>query len=165
MDKKNIEVKMKIYTFTAVQQLPIDLAAAWQFFANPQNLSRITPPWLNFRITSENLEKMYAGQIIEYKVSPFLNIPSKWVTEITHVNEPLFFVDEQRFGPYKFWYHQHHFMEYKGGIMMKDIVSYALPFGFIGRIVNSLLVAKKIKSIFSFRRKYLEDKFGSNIYR
>lgn len=97
--------------------------------------------------------------IITYKVRPLLNIPITWVTEITHVRQPNFFVDEQRFGPYKFWHHQHIFKEVEGGIEMEDIVSYAVPFGFVGIIINRLIISEKINEIFSFRKEKLTELF------
>lgn len=147
---------MKIFQIKYSQILPISLQSAWKFFSNPRNLDKITPPWLNFRITSDVSSKMYAGQIITYKVRPILNIPATWVTEITHVNEPFYFVDEQRFGPYKMWHHEHIFTEIpKVGVEMQDIVTYAIPFGFLGTIANKLFVEKKIKEIFEYRKKTL----------
>lgn len=150
---------MKIFQFKAKQLLPISIDKAWEFFSNPNNLPKITPPWLNFEVTTQLDKKMYAGMIITYKVRPMLNIPATWVTEITHVRESYFFVDEQRFGPYKFWHHQHIFREAKGGIEMEDIVSYAVPFGFFGSIVNRLIISKKINEIFSFRKEKLKELF------
>jgi ligand-binding SRPBCC domain-containing protein len=154
---------MKIYQLKTVQILPIGIEDAWEFFSNPNNLSVITPEWLNFKVTSKLPDKMYAGMIISYKVHPVLGIPNTWVTEITHVKEPLYFVDEQRFGPYKFWHHQHHFKETKDGVEMTDIVNYAIPFDPLSRFVNSLLVEKKVKEIFKFREKKLEELFPSVI--
>ena len=152
---------MKIYQLKTSQKLPISLDNAWDFFSNPENLSKITPNWLNFEITSDLNGKMYAGLIITYKVRPMFNIPQTWVTEITHVNEPNYFVDEQRFGPYKMWHHEHKFEEIPdGGVEMTDIVSYALPFGFLGRIANALFVRKKIESIFKYREEVLSKMFG-----
>lgn len=152
---------MKIYQLKTTQKLPISLNNAWDFFSNPENLSKITPDWLNFEITSDLSGKMYAGLIITYKVRPMLNIPQTWVTEITHVNEPNYFVDEQRFGPYKMWHHEHIFEEIPdGGVEMTDIVSYALPFGFLGRIANALFVRRKIESIFKYREIVLSKMFG-----
>ena len=150
---------MKIYQFKAKQFLPVSIDEAWEFFSNPNNLSKITPAWLNFKVTSQLPNKMYAGMIITYLVRPLLNISTTWVTEITHVSKPNFFVDEQRFGPYKFWHHQHIFREVEGGIEMEDIVIYAVPFGMIGRIVNRFIISKKIKEIFSFRSRKLEEFF------
>lgn len=152
---------MKLYQFKAKQVLPIKIDKAWEFFSNPNNLSKITPPWLNFEITSKLDNKMYAGMIITYLVRPLLNIPTTWVTEITHVREPYFFVDEQRFGPYKFWHHQHIFREVENGVEIEDIVSYLVPFGFVGRVMNKLVIGKKIKEIFAFRSDVLNSLFVS----
>ena len=151
---------MKIYQYKNEQFLPIPITKAWDFFSNPNNLLDITPPWLNFVIKSELPEKMYPGMLIQYRVYPVLGIPNNWITEITHVNEPEFFVDEQRFGPYKFWHHQHIFIAINEGVLMKDIVSYALPLGFLGRLSNSFLVKKKISEIFVYRERILKNKFG-----
>lgn len=150
---------MKIYQLKTVQNLPIGIEEAWKFFSNPNNLSVITPEWLNFKIKSKLPEKMYSGMIIGYKVHPVLGIPLNWVTEITHVQEPFYFVDEQRFGPYKFWHHQHHFKESENGIEMTDIVSYAFPFDPFARLINSILVVKKVIEIFKFREKKLAEMF------
>lgn len=150
---------MKIYQLKTKQFLPISIDKAWEFFSNPNNLSKITPPWLNFEVTSQLENKVYAGMIITYKVRPLLNIPITWVTEITHVREPNFFVDEQRFGPYKFWHHQHIFKKVEGGIEMEDIISYAVSFGFVGTIINRLIISEKINEIFSFRKEKLTELF------
>jgi ligand-binding SRPBCC domain-containing protein len=150
---------LKIYQFRSKQFLPISIKEAWVFFSNPNNLPKITPPWLNFEVTTQLDSKMYAGMIITYLVRPLLNIPTTWVTEITHVREPNFFVDEQRFGPYKLWHHQHIFRESENGTEMEDNVTYAVPFGFIGRIANSLIISKKINQIFSFRSRVLLELF------
>lgn len=150
---------MKIYQLKTKQFLPISIDKAWEFFSNPNNLSKITPPWLNFEVTSQLENKVYAGMIITYKVRPLLNIPITWVTEITHVREPNFFVDEQRFGPYKFWHHQHIFKKVDGGIEMEDVISYAVLFGFVGIIINRLIISEKINEIFSFRKEKLTELF------
>jgi len=142
---------MKIFQLKSKQLLNISLEESWDFFSNPRNLPKITPPWLKLKVTSDVPDKMYAGMIITYKVYPFLSIPSNWVTEITQVKEKQFFIDEQRFGPYKFWHHQHHFKEIDEGIEMDDIVTYALPFDPISRPVSSLVVDKKVKEIFNYR--------------
>ena len=119
-------------------------------------------PWLNLMVTSELPDKMYEGMIITYKVYPFLGIPSNWVTEITTVKEKNFFIDEQRFGPYKFWHHQHHFKEIDEGVAMKDIVSYALPLDPLSRPLNNILVGKRVEEIFEFRKEVLNDLFKDN---
>jgi ligand-binding SRPBCC domain-containing protein len=141
------------------QTIPLSIDAAWNFFSNPGNLSKITPPWLNLKITSELPDIMYEGMIISYKVYPFLGIPSNWITEITNVKEKNFFIDEQRFGPYKFWHHQHHFKEVNEGVVMEDIVHYAIPFDPLSRVLNNILVEKKIKKIFEFRKEVIKKLF------
>jgi ligand-binding SRPBCC domain-containing protein len=150
---------MKIFTIKANQTIPISLDEAWNFFSNPGNLPKITPPWLNLKITSDLPDKMYEGMIITYKVYPFAGIPLNWITEITQVKEKNFFVDEQRFGPYKFWHHQHHFREVEDSIEMEDIVSYSLPADPLSRPINSLFVGKKVKEIFEFRQQVLKKLF------
>lgn len=150
---------MKIYQLKTTQKLPVSIDIAWDFFSNPKNLAKITPARLNFKIKSELPEKMRQGMIIVYTVRPVMNIPVTWVTEITHVNEPFYFVDEQRFGPYKMWHHEHIFREVDDGIIMEDIVSYALPLGFLGRIAHWIFVRKKVQEIFKYRSAILKDYF------
>ena len=142
------------------QFVPSGLEETWAFFSNPMNLSRITPPDMGFRIIGNCGDTIYAGMIISYKVKPLLGIPLTWVTEITHVREGSYFVDEQRIGPYRLWHHQHHFKEINGGVEMVDIVNYALPLGFVGSLLNAFLVRNKLEDIFNFRRLTVEDLFG-----
>jgi ligand-binding SRPBCC domain-containing protein len=150
---------MKLYLFEARQNLPVSIATAWEFFAHAGNLARITPPSLGFEVTSAPQERVYAGMIITYRVRPLLGVPVTWVTEITHVDEPHLFVDEQRFGPYRFWHHQHRFREIDGGVEAHDRVHYALPPG--GFAVGPLLVAPRLREIFAYRRGVLERTFGA----
>jgi ligand-binding SRPBCC domain-containing protein len=153
---------MKIYSLETHLQLPISIDKAWDFFSSPANLKVITPPHMGFVITSEfNNEKMYCGQIISYVVKPLAGIPLTWVTEITHVQEPNYFVDEQRFGPYALWHHKHFFKEIEGGVEMRDLVHYALPLGFLGRMANSILVKNQLNSIFEYRTQKLQNLFGT----
>jgi ligand-binding SRPBCC domain-containing protein len=98
--------------------------------------------------------------IITYKIAPLLGISMNWMTEITHVADKQYFTDEQRFGPYALWHHQHHFKEIDGGVLMNDILHYAIPYGILGRLSNTLFVANKVKEIFAFREKAIEDIFG-----
>lgn len=148
-----------IYTLTVMQKLPIRLAEAWDFFSSPTNLEKITPPHMGFKITSGKSKEMYPGQIISYIVAALPGIKTNWVTEITHVDDQKFFVDEQRFGPYRMWHHEHHFEEKEGGIVMIDIVSYKIPLGFLGYIAHFLLVKKQLKGIFEYRQKVLDEMF------
>lgn len=151
----------KVYSLKTVQKIPVSLDVAWEFFSNPRNLQAITPSNLGFKIVSKHHgEKMYAGQIIEYKVAPVLNIPMYWMTEITHVEEGKFFVDEQRFGPYSLWHHQHHFKVIEGGVEMTDIVHYKLPLFFLGDIAHAIFVKAQLKKIFDYRFEAVEKLFG-----
>ncbi|MGB1020006.1 MAG: SRPBCC family protein [Flavobacteriaceae bacterium] len=152
---------MKLYRLETIQNLPISIEQAWQFFSDPKNLKRITPNYLGFKIVKGAETAMYAGQIIEYVVTPLFGIPSTWVTEITHVKEPEYFVDEQRFGPYALWHHKHFLKPIKGGVEMIDIVDYKIPFGILGRMAHPILVAPKLKEIFNYREKTLIELFGT----
>ena len=151
---------MKIYTFHSKQNLPISLEEAWEFLSNPKNLKTITPPYMGFKTLSGDDREMFAGQIIQYIVTPVLGIPMKWVTEITHVQDKKYFVDEQRFGPYALWHHKHFLKEIPGGVEMEDIVDYKVPMGILGQLVHPFLVAPKLKEIFDFRTKKLIELFG-----
>lgn len=151
-----------LYVLQRVQRLPVSIDVAWNFFSDPKNLFELTPPALNLKFTNEVYGNgMYPGQIITYKVKPLLHIPLFWMTEITHVHAPHFFVDEQRQGPYKIWHHEHHFKPIDGGVEMTDLIHYALPFGFLGRIAHTLFVKKQLEEIFRFRHQKIEDLFGN----
>lgn len=153
---------MKTFTKIFSQKLPISLEKAWDFFSSPLNLSKITPKEMNFVITSDFTDqtKMYEGMLITYKVSPLLNIKMNWVTEITHVKQNEYFIDEQRFGPFALWHHEHHFQEINGGVLMTDKLIYAVPFGIIGQLANSIIVDRQTQHIFDFREKAVEKLFG-----
>ena len=152
-----------IYTQIKKEQiLNTDIKNLWDFMSSPKNLSRITPKSMLFKITSKNKnDKIYPGMIISYKVAPLLNIPITWVTEITHVKENKYFVDEQRIGPYKIWHHEHIFKPLDDKkILVTDIITYVPPFGFIGKILNKILIKKKVEGIFDYRERILEDMFN-----
>jgi ligand-binding SRPBCC domain-containing protein len=150
---------MAIKTLKTTQFLPLSIEEAWAFFSSPANLNNITPSDMSFDITSEVPEKMYEGLIITYKVSPFLNLPLDWVTEITHISEPYYFVDEQRKGPYRIWHHEHHFRQVEGGVEMTDILYYDVGKWVFGWLASWLFVDRKVRQIFSFREKKLEELF------
>jgi ligand-binding SRPBCC domain-containing protein len=154
---------MSVHTLKSVQRVPIASEAAWEFFSNPSNLKVITPAHLGFQVTSDpdfSSRKMYPGQVITYTVKPLLGIPLFWMTEITHVQEGHFFVDEQRIGPYALWHHQHHFKAIPGGVEMTDLVHYRLPLGILGNFVHWLFVRNQLRTIFDFRTKKLVELFG-----
>jgi len=151
---------MKLYCLETVQNLPISQKEAWDFLSDPKNLKRITPEYMGFEILSGASDKMYAGQIIQYIVTPVMSIPTKWVTEITHVDEGKYFVDEQRFGPYALWHHKHFIKPIHKGVEMIDIIDYKIPFGILGQLVHPIIVAPKLKEIFEFRKHALNEMFG-----
>jgi len=151
---------MKIHTFKRTQFVPTTMQNAWDFFSSPDNLGKITPPSMDFRTTSESYAYMYAGQIITYTVKPFPFVKVRWVTEITQVENKKYFIDEQRFGPYTFWHHQHHFVETEGGVQMDDIVHFIIPMGFLGNMLLPL-VLKKLNQIFEFRTQKVREFFPS----
>ena len=152
---------MGVYTIKSTQQLPISVEQAWDFLSSPKNLQKITPAHMGFEILTENLsEKVYPGMIIQYNVRPVLNIPMRWVTEITHVDHLNFFVDEQRVGPYRIWHHEHHLKVIPGGVEMNDIVTYQPPFGVFGSMANALFIRRQLKQIFAFREQKLKSLFG-----
>ena len=152
---------MGFYQLQKTQKVPAALEEVWNFISSPANLKIITPNYMSFDITSELLpSKMYPGMIISYKVSPIWGIKMTWVTEITHVKEKEYFVDEQRVGPYAIWHHEHKIESIEGGVLMTDIVSYKPPFGFLGSIANSVLIKKKLKEIFNYRKNAIEKIFG-----
>lgn len=150
-----------IYTLETKQTLEVSLEKAWSFFSSPKNLEKITPSHMGFKITSKIDEKAYAGQIITYKVGILPGIKSSWVTEITQVKEKAFFIDEQRFGPYAMWHHEHWFEELEAGkTIMKDKISYKIPFGFLGHLAQKIIIKKQLQAIFTHRYQTLEKLFN-----
>ena len=151
---------MKIYTLHKKQNLPISVDQAWDFLSSPQNLKTITPEYMGFHILSGADRPMFPGQIIQYIVTPVLGIKTKWVTEITHVKDKEYLVDEQRFGPYSLWHHKHFIKPIEGGVEMEDIIDYKVPMGILGQMVHPFLVKPKLEEIFNYRTKKLEELFG-----
>jgi ligand-binding SRPBCC domain-containing protein len=150
-----------MYRIERTQELPISLEEAWAFFSSPKNLAKITPKELGFVVHGNVPEVMYPGLFIEYTVSPLLGIPMRWVTEITHVREGSYFVDEQRVGPYAIWHHEHFFESVPGGVKMTDVVHYKVPLGILGNLVHPWLVRPKLEQIFSYRWAANERMFGT----
>jgi ligand-binding SRPBCC domain-containing protein len=152
---------MKVYTKKTEQLVAASLEACWTFFSNPKNLQKITPSNMGFEITDFDQKTMYPGQIIQYKVSPLFGIKLSWMTVITAVEEGRYFVDEQRFGPYSLWHHKHFFEETDNGVVMTDLIHYALPFGILGRLIHFFVVKNKLKDIFDYRRVKIDELFNS----
>ncbi len=150
---------MKTYVLERRQVLPTDLETAWRFFSDPTNLRLITPPWLDFRITSRLPARIYPGLIITYRIRPLAGLAVPWVSEITQVEAPRYFVDEQRHGPYCFWHHQHRLREVGASVEKTDLVHYRLPGGLLGIGLHAVLIRRKLDEIFRFRYHALQRVF------
>lgn len=149
-----------MYQIKRIQEIPISLSKAWDFFSKPENLKLITPSYMSFKMLSRSdAGEMYPGMIITYTISPLFNISINWATEITQVKENKYFIDNQISGPYKIWHHEHHFEEIKNGVEMKDILYYEMPFGFIGKLMYKIFIRKKIDEIFDYRAQKIKELF------
>ncbi len=149
-----------IYTLKSSQKIPISVDEAWDFFSSPENLEKLTPSDMNFNVTSGKPEKVYPGQIITYKVNVFSGVRLSWVTEITHVKDKHFFIDEQRFGPYVMWHHEHFFKAIDDhSCYVEDKVSYKLPLGVLGKLAHFIFVKKQLSSIFEYRTEQIKVLF------
>jgi ligand-binding SRPBCC domain-containing protein len=150
-----------IHQLASSQHLRCNIESAWDFFSSPHNLANITPKDMNFTVLGDTSgQHIYEGMIINYTVSPLLGIPLKWQTQITQVDHGKSFTDFQQKGPYKLWRHKHEFIEKDGGVLMKDTVDYELPLGFLGSIAHTLIVKKKLETIFNYRYQVLEHLFN-----
>ena len=153
---------MKLYRLQRTQTLPLSVEEAWTFFSSPQNLPSITPPWLNLAVQGEVPDAIYPGTVFHLHLTPIFGLKVVWITEITHVDPPHYFVDEQRFGPYRFWHHQHLFRPLESGTEMTDTVSYAMKYGPFGRMLHDCIIERLLHQIFDFRQRSLERIFQSD---
>ena len=140
-----------------IQRPPDDVFA---FFADAANLERLTPPWLRFQILTSGPIEMQAGTRIDYRIR-MRGLPIVWETEIAEWDPPRRFVDVQLRGPYRRWEHTHEFVAMAGGTLVRDVVHYELPAGWLGEAARRLVVARDISNIFDYRRAALTDVFGS----
>jgi ligand-binding SRPBCC domain-containing protein len=153
---------MPVYQIYREQKLPADMKTVWDFISDPRNLKQITPEYMGFDIVTEKLPgKIYPGMILTYTVRPVFRVSMNWVTEITHVADEQYFVDEQRVGPYRLWHHQHSIRPATDGVWMTDLVTYRPPLGFLGALANRLVIRKRLKEIFSYRQSKLIEIFGA----
>ena len=151
------ELREQIHLATTMEEL-------WEFISSPANLKEITPGYMGFEIRTSPLpEKIYPGLMISYWVRPILGIKMNWLTEITHVREPHYFVDEQRSGPYALWHHEHRLLATEQGVQMTDLVTYRLPAGPLGTMAHRVFVKKQLDGIFRYREQALEKIFGKQL--
>lgn len=142
------------------QFIPASLDKVWDFFSRPQNLKAITPEKMNFQIVKQTgMDRAFAGQMIEYRVTVPPGVRMKWLTEITHVEDQKMFVDEQRVGPYSIWHHEHHFEEKDGGVEMRDVITYKMPFGLLGKLAHGF-AKKELEAIFDYRTEVTKKLFN-----
>ena len=149
-----------MYQLKTSQIIEEDISKCWDFFSSPHNLKKITPAYMNFEILTDVPKEMYEGLMIEYRVTPILNIPTKWVTKISKVQEKKYFIDEQWIGPYKAWHHEHHFKKIDNGTEMIDILTYQMPYGIIGKALHALFIKNKLSSIFAYRNQAVDRIFN-----
>lgn len=148
---------MKIYRLRRSQKFNLTKEQAWEFFSDPKNLELITPKSLKLKIKNRLPRYIHPGLLIILNIKPLFGIPMTWVTEVTYEEEPVFFIDQQRIGPFKFWHHQHMFTETYNGIEMEDVVYYSMKFRMLGRIIHSLFIKRKLKKIFDYKEQILNQ--------
>jgi len=148
-----------IHTLERTQFVKADPSRVWDFFSSPKNLDALTPPELTFEILGEP-GPMYAGQMIAYRIGILPGIRVRWLTEIRHVEKGRLFVDEQRYGPYRLWYHEHHYTPRDGGVEMRDKVTYAVCLGPLGELAHALWIRRQLARIFDFREQKVRELFG-----
>jgi len=149
--------KMHTYTLERQQWIPRPVESIFEFFSRPENLQQITPPWLDFRIVRAP-EDLIGGSLIRYRLR-WRRLPIRWTTEISEWNPPHRFVDRAVSGPYALWNHEHTFTPERGGTTMRDSVTYALPFGWLGHLAHWALVRRDVQRIFDFRAETMRSLF------
>lgn len=158
----SIKKEAGIYRLQHIQTINCTISEAWDFFSRPENLNKMTPKSMPFEIMTSSLPAYtYQGQIISYQIQVLPLFKTNWVTEITLVDAGKLFIDEQRFGPYALWHHEHHFEAIgKDQVRMTDLISYKLPLGMLGRLVAGKAIESKLREIFEFRNEFCEQYFN-----
>ncbi|WP_010522488.1 SRPBCC family protein [Aquimarina agarivorans] len=151
---------MKTYKLEAKLELPIPIDEAWDFFSNPNNLSKIMPKSMKFKVIDGATLPLYCGQVIQYTVTPLPFFNTTWLSEINYIQKPNFFVDTQLEGPYKLWHHKHYLEAIPNGTLVTDIVHYQVPFGVLGRLLHPVIIKPKLAKIFEYRTKHITSLFN-----
>ena len=150
-----------MHHFTTVQNLPIPLEQAWEFFSNPSNLMVLTHSKMKMQMGSENgLTPIFKGKLLRIRIKLFGFFPTTFLSEITEVQAPSKFIDTQLKGPFAFWQHKHILTEIDGGTKITDDLKFKFPLGFLGLLAYHLFGKKYLKTIFEYRKMVLEKKFG-----
>lgn len=146
---------MKTFLLKSSLWLPRPREEIFPFFADPENLEKITPSWLRFKVLKSSTSSIQQGTLIDYRLR-LRGLPIRWQSEISAWEPPFRFVDEQRKGPYRRWVHQHLFTEKDGGTQVEDLVEYAV---LGGALINRWLVKRDLEKIFSYRCQALQEIF------
>ena len=143
------------------QLLPAPPVEVWEFFSTPLNLAAITPEHMRFEIVGAAPERMFAGQMIEYRIGLLPGLTTRWLTEITHMREGEYFVDEQRIGPYRLWHHEHYFTRapYDRGVIMRDRITYDVGWGWVGDLLHAVWIGRQLNAIFNYRAQRIAARF------
>jgi ligand-binding SRPBCC domain-containing protein len=151
---------MDLHFLSRTQQLPISQDVAWAFFANPANLASITPAWLRFRdITPVQAKLVREGYVYWFELRPLGLFPVRWLGEITHVDAPHSFTDEQKMGPFRYWHHTHTMVPVEDGVEVQDALYYIPPPGIFGGMCHGFL-RRQLEGMFDYRSRMLEEFFG-----
>lgn len=152
---------MPTYQLKEEMELAASPEEVWDFISSPLNLKKITPGFMGFEIKTSGLpEKIYPGLMISYRVRPVRGVGMNWLTEITHVREPHYFIDEQRAGPYALWHHEHSLTPTEKGVFMTDLITYRPPLGPLGALANRIFIRRQLEKIFHYREQRMEEIFG-----
>jgi ligand-binding SRPBCC domain-containing protein len=152
---------MRVFTIERRQRLKVSREEAYRFISNPALMGGIIPADLGLQVLNHIPDRVYEGLLLHYRLKPLFGVPVHWLGEITYCDEPSRFVDEQRLGPFAFWHHEHRLREIPGGVEMSDLIHYAVPFGPLGSVVNTLVLGPRLRRIFDYRESALARKFGS----
>ncbi|MDZ8119317.1 SRPBCC family protein [Pontiella agarivorans] len=150
-----------MYTLYKETTVSTTMKEAWNFIRSPANLNHITPDDMAFEIVSDLPDQMTEGMLVEYRVQLPLFGKTPWLSELKHIVPGTSFVDEQKIGPYKLWYHYHEIRPVKQGVMFIDRVTYEVPFGPVGRLAHALFIRRTLDRIFAFREVRLRELLGS----
>lgn len=152
---------MALHVFTHSQVVPAPLEECWRFFANPRNLARLIPPELEFTTASDAPTEIRPGLLLAHRVRLQFGFAVNWLTEITHVSPPDYFIDEQRLGPFRLWHHEHHFRAIDGAhTELRDLVQYVVPCGWLGELVHPWIVVPQLRHLWDFRENTIAEIFG-----
>ncbi len=156
-----IYLNLRMHRFYTEQNLPVSKDQVWKFFSDASNLMILTHPKMKMTMESENgLTPIFEGKILKIKIKLFGIFPSFFLSEITELQAPDFFIDTQLKGPFAYWQHKHLLTEIDGGTKITDEVTFKFPLGFMGVAAYHLFGKEYLKGVFDYRKIVLEKRFG-----